>query len=69
VLLECLGDKRLTSTEWQDLAKAENGVPASRFFELRKGLEEAKKIAKSAVDRKWERIRANSGTWYDEKDQ
>jgi hypothetical protein len=60
VLLKCLGNDRLRTTEWSRLAKEEFGVPVSRFFELIKSLEEEEKVHKSAVDGKWEQIRPNS---------
>jgi AAA domain/DnaB-like helicase N terminal domain len=69
MLLECLGNQRLTATEWQIITHKEHGVPESRFYELKKGLETAKEIAKSVIDDKWEKIRKSSGNWYDEKDQ
>jgi DnaB-like helicase N terminal domain/AAA domain len=69
MLLECLGNQRLTATEWQIITHKEHGVSESRFYELKKGLETAKEIAKSVIDDKWERIRKSSGNWYDEKDQ
>jgi hypothetical protein len=69
MLLECLGNQRLTATEWQIITHKEHGVSESRFYELKKGLETAKEIAKSVIDDKWEKIRKSSGNWYDEKDQ
>ena len=69
LLLGCLGNQRLTTTEWKDIAKAKRGVCSSRFFELMNELEDAGKVAKSMTDDKWQQIRENSGNWSDEKDQ
>jgi len=51
------------------LANTEHGVSATRFFVLKKALEEAQKVHKAAVDGKWGQIRAYSRNWYDQKDQ
>ena len=68
-LLECLGNQRLKTTEWKSPANEEHGVSASRFFSLLKGLAEAEKVAKSAIDGKWEKIQAYSRNPNHEKDQ
>ena len=60
---------RLTTTDWKELAHAEKGISESRFYELLNELENARQIAKSRIDKKWDQIRRNSGNWYDEKDQ
>ena len=46
MLLECLGNQRLTATEWQVLTKKEHQVAESRFYELKKGLEDSQKNRK-----------------------
>jgi hypothetical protein len=69
MLLECLGNQRLTSGEWEKIVREEHGLCPSRFFELKNELKKAGKVAKSISDGRWEQIRKNSGNWYDEKDQ
>jgi hypothetical protein len=69
ILLLCLGNDRLRTKEWSQLAKDEHGIPASRFFELLKQLQEAGKVHKSVVDAKWEQIRVNSRNYDHEKTQ
>ena len=59
-LLECLGDQRLKSMEWERLTKEELGITHGRFFELLKELQKAGKVQKSVVYSKWQQIRANS---------
>jgi hypothetical protein len=51
-LIQCLGDQRLKSMEWRDLARDEHGIPNGRFFELLKELEQAGKVQKPALDGK-----------------
>jgi len=68
-LLEALGNDRLTTTEWEERCLEDSGVTHTCFFDLRKGLEKAKKIQKSAVDRKWEKIQEKSGNYVPYKDQ
>jgi hypothetical protein len=63
-LIQCLGDQRLKSMEWRDLARDEHGIPNGRFFELLKELEQAGKVQKSALNGKWERIQKYSGNWF-----
>ena len=65
----CLGNKRLSTTDWKDRAAEEQGVSKTRFFALLKELTDAKKVSKSPVDDKWEQIKAKSQNWYNEKDQ
>ena len=60
-LLECLGDQRLKSMVWRDLARDEFGIPNGRFFELLRELEQDGKVQKSALDGKWEQIQTSSG--------
>jgi hypothetical protein len=67
-LLECLGDKRLTTGEWREAAESEC-ISKSRFFALQKELIKQKKVVKSRVDHKWEQVQLKSQNWYDEKDQ
>jgi hypothetical protein len=69
MLLECLGDRRLKTTEWRKLAREEHGISATRFFEFLKRLEDADKVVKSAIDDKWEQIRKNSRNYNGDKDQ
>ncbi|MFO0734142.1 MAG: hypothetical protein U0361_24895 [Nitrospiraceae bacterium] len=59
-LLECLGDQRLTASQWKTIASEEYGISETRFFALVKGLAQAEKVLKSAIDGKWERISRNS---------
>src|ERR1051326_1856867 len=49
-LLECLGDKRLTKDEWKAACEKEYGMGRTCFYKLRKELEAAGKVLKSAVD-------------------
>jgi AAA domain len=69
MLLECLGNQRLTTGEWRQRAYDEHGVSDTRFYVLKKGLDDAGKVSKSATDEKWEQIRPDSRNWYDDKDQ
>ena len=68
-LVECLGGRRLTTTEWKDRAQEQHGVSKSRFFALLKEVIEQKKASKSVIDDKWEKIKPKSRNWNDEKDQ
>ena len=68
-LLKCLGDQRLTSTEWRKVCSAEKGVSNGKFFELLKGVEEAGKVQKSVVDGKWQQIQHHSRNSNHENDQ
>jgi len=48
----CLGNKRLSTTDWKDRAAEEQGVSKTRFFALLKELTDAKKVSKSEkIDR------------------
>jgi hypothetical protein len=69
MLLECLGNQRLTSGEWEKLCTEETEVTHGRFFELLKALKKAGKVQKSAIDRKWEKIGSKSGNYEPYKDQ
>jgi hypothetical protein len=59
-LLECLGDNRLTTTEWQEAAEKNLKIPETRFYQLRKKLEKCQQVIKSVIDDKWEQIRPSS---------
>jgi hypothetical protein len=68
-LLDCLGDARLSSGDWERLCKTEYGVSHGKFFELRKQLEDAGKVQKSVSDRKFEKIHPKSRNPNNDKDQ
>jgi len=51
-LLECLGNQRLTTSEWQEIVEEESGMKKRSFFALFKALRKSGKIAKSLVDDK-----------------
>ena len=53
----------------EEAAFEEHGVSETRFLVLKKGLDDAGKVSKSAVDEKWEQIRPDSRNWYEDKDQ
>ena len=61
-LLECLGNDRLSSGDWERLCKTEYGVSHGKFFELRKQLEDAGKVQKSVSDRRFEKIHPKNKT-------
>jgi hypothetical protein len=58
-LLEWLGDARLRTTEWREIAQKEFGVSKSRLFTFIKRLVDEKKAAKSLVDEKWRQSRTS----------
>jgi len=68
-VLKCLGDQRLTAPEWKRIANDERGISKTRFYEFIGRLEEAQKVAKSPIDRKWEQIRKKSRNYGNDKDQ
>jgi hypothetical protein len=68
-LLECLGDGRLSSEEWEKLCIAQSGMSRSRFYKLLKELKGSKKLQKSLVDQKWELIQAKSRNYDPNNDQ
>jgi hypothetical protein len=68
-LLECLGDQRLTSSEWKKICAAEFGVSHGKFFELLKELEQGEEVIKSAIDRKWQRVHQKPRSHNREKDE
>jgi hypothetical protein len=68
-LLDCLGDARLSSADWEGLCRTDYGVSRSKFFELRKEPEKAGKIQKSVSDRKFEKIHPKSRNPNNDKDQ
>jgi hypothetical protein len=68
-LYACLGDDRLTTTEWKDRADVQKGVSKSRFYVLLNEVIEEKKASKSPIDDKWELLKPKSRNWHDEKDQ
>jgi len=59
MLLDVLGDERLTSTEWQSLCATEHGISEGTFSKLRKSLERSQRVLKSEIDRKWVQIHQN----------
>ncbi|MHC1762936.1 MAG: AAA family ATPase [Verrucomicrobiia bacterium] len=69
ILLKCLGVDRLTTEEWEDRCRTEEMVSRTTFHRLRKELEEANKVCKSTIDRKWERNQKKSQNSEHEKDQ
>ena len=68
-LLDCLGDARLSSGDWEGLCRSEYGVSRSKFFQLRRELEKEGKIQKSVNDRKFEKIHPKSRNPNNDKDQ
>ena len=69
MLLKCLHNKRLRTTEWKQAALDEFGIPKTRFFALMAQLETEKKVCKSAIDEKWEEFEERSRNSNHEKDQ
>jgi DnaB-like helicase N terminal domain/AAA domain len=69
MLLECLGDQRLTSGEWEKLCKSKRGVSHGKFYELMNLLEDRGEVQKSKVDERWEKIRRKSRNPNNDKDQ
>jgi hypothetical protein len=68
-LLKVLGDRRLKTGEWSQLANEEFGVPNGSFFALRRELETAQKVQKSVIDGRWEALQNHSKTSHPYKDQ
>src|SRR5689334_5911093 len=50
MLLETLGDQRLSSTDWQAQCGDELGICEASFCKLRRSLETAQKVLKSIID-------------------
>ena len=69
MVLACLSNQRLTTTEWEKLSMAETGMTRGRFFELFSALKEAGKVQRSVIDRRWEKIQTKSGNYEPYKDQ
>jgi hypothetical protein len=60
-LLEVLGARRLTTTEWRKRASDTKGIAKTSFFDLLEDLQKAGRILKSTIDEKWEKLRPKSG--------
>jgi hypothetical protein len=69
MLLEILGDQRLSSTDWQTQCADELGICEATFYKLRRSLETAQQVLKSKIDKRWEQIRKNSKNSNHEIDQ
>jgi len=55
-LLAALGNKSLTTTEWQKLAEDEHGIPRRTFYELKKILVSAERVIQSTTNSKWQKV-------------
>lgn len=49
-------ENQLTTTEWQKLALSELGVSKTRFFVIKKDLQDSGRILLSAINRKWSKV-------------
>jgi len=61
-LVDCLGDRDLTSTEFQKLVHGEIGMPRTVFFELLPKAKNQGLLHKCVTDDKWEVAKNNSAT-------
>jgi hypothetical protein len=52
-LLDALGDKSLTTTEWKKLAEDEHGIKHRTFYSLKKTLVVTKRVTQSKGNNKW----------------
>lgn len=56
-LWELLPDTGMTTTEWQQEAKAECGIAPRTFFRLKRQLEGEERVLKSKIDQRWKPIK------------
>jgi hypothetical protein len=55
-LLDVLGDRILTSTEWAKEAENEAGIKNRTFYTLLKELQESDRVIRSRINNKWQRV-------------
>lgn len=55
-LLDVLSSASLTTGEWQKAAETEAGIKERNFFTLLKELQKSKRIIKSVINQKWQRV-------------